>query len=188
MECKSRKSRDTWSNRQIWPWSTEWNRATAYGVLTREHTSHGKHPLSAIQEKTLHIGMIIWSIPKSDWLILCGWRWRSSIQSAKKRLGVLCGSDHELLRLPTAVFWPGEFRITKIQTWLSNFHFLHFNNSYFKKCNITIYLLIEFSIHKLGFFFFLIRKRKCRIFLFKALTAMGHFSIWIHFYLIICLI
>ena len=24
---KSRKSRNTWSNRQIWPWSTEWNRA-----------------------------------------------------------------------------------------------------------------------------------------------------------------
>ena len=23
LECKSRKSRDTWSNRQIWPWSTE---------------------------------------------------------------------------------------------------------------------------------------------------------------------
>ena len=23
MECKSRKSRNTWSNRQIWPWSTE---------------------------------------------------------------------------------------------------------------------------------------------------------------------
>ena len=22
-ECKSRKSRDTWSKRQIWPWSTE---------------------------------------------------------------------------------------------------------------------------------------------------------------------
>ena len=22
LECKSRKSRDTWSNRQIWPWST----------------------------------------------------------------------------------------------------------------------------------------------------------------------
>ena len=22
-ECKNRKSRDTWSNRQIWPWSTE---------------------------------------------------------------------------------------------------------------------------------------------------------------------
>ena len=23
VECKSRKSRNTWSNRQIWPWSTE---------------------------------------------------------------------------------------------------------------------------------------------------------------------
>ena len=23
LECKSKKSSDTWSNRQIWPWSTE---------------------------------------------------------------------------------------------------------------------------------------------------------------------
>ena len=23
LDCKSRKSRNTWSNRQIWPWSTE---------------------------------------------------------------------------------------------------------------------------------------------------------------------
>ena len=23
LECKSRKLRDTWSNRQIWPWSTK---------------------------------------------------------------------------------------------------------------------------------------------------------------------
>ena len=29
--------------------------------------------------------------------ILCSQRWRSSIQSAKKRLGADCGSDHELL-------------------------------------------------------------------------------------------
>ena len=26
LECKSWKSRNTWSNRQIWPWSKEWNR------------------------------------------------------------------------------------------------------------------------------------------------------------------
>ena len=26
LECKSRKSRDTWSNRQVWPWSTKWSR------------------------------------------------------------------------------------------------------------------------------------------------------------------
>ena len=29
--------------------------------------------------------------------ILCSWRWMSSIQSAKTRLGADCGSDHELL-------------------------------------------------------------------------------------------
>ena len=29
LECKSRKSRNTWSNRQIWPWSIEWSRAKA---------------------------------------------------------------------------------------------------------------------------------------------------------------
>ena len=23
LQCKSRKSRDTWSNRQVWPWSTK---------------------------------------------------------------------------------------------------------------------------------------------------------------------
>ena len=29
-ECKSRKLRNTWSNRQIWPWRTEWSRAKAH--------------------------------------------------------------------------------------------------------------------------------------------------------------
>ena len=29
LECKSRKSRDTWSNRQVWPCSTKWSRAQA---------------------------------------------------------------------------------------------------------------------------------------------------------------
>ena len=29
LECKSRKSRDTWNNRKISPWSTEWSRANA---------------------------------------------------------------------------------------------------------------------------------------------------------------
>ena len=38
LECKSRKSRDNWSNRQIWPWSTEWSRTKANRVLLRERT------------------------------------------------------------------------------------------------------------------------------------------------------
>ena len=40
--------------------------------------------------------IIRWSAPKSDY-ILCSQKWRSSIQSAKTRLGADCGSDHELL-------------------------------------------------------------------------------------------
>ena len=34
---------------------------------------------------------------KSDGLYFCSQRWRSSIQTAKTRLGVDYGSDHELL-------------------------------------------------------------------------------------------
>ena len=55
LECKSRRSRNTWSNRQIWPWSTEWSRAKTNRVLPREHTGHRKHPLPTRQEKTLHM-------------------------------------------------------------------------------------------------------------------------------------
>ena len=36
LECKSRKSRNTWSNRQIWPWNTEWSRAKPNRVLPRK--------------------------------------------------------------------------------------------------------------------------------------------------------
>ena len=94
LECKSRKSRNTWSNRQIWPWSTERSRAKANRILTRERSGHSKHPLPTTQEKTLHVDITRWSTPKSDYL-LCSQRWRSSIQSAKSRPGADCGSDHE---------------------------------------------------------------------------------------------
>ena len=46
LECKSRKS-NTWSNRQIWPWNTEWSRAKANRVWPRERTGHTNlRPLS----------------------------------------------------------------------------------------------------------------------------------------------
>ena len=51
LECKSRKSRNTWSNRQIWSWNTEWRRAKANRVLPRECTGHSKHPLPTTQEE-----------------------------------------------------------------------------------------------------------------------------------------
>ena len=68
LECKRRKWRDTWSNRQIWPWSTKWSREKANRILPRECTGHSKHPLPTTQEKTLHMDITKWSIPKSDWL------------------------------------------------------------------------------------------------------------------------
>ena len=68
LEGKSKKSRNTWSNRQIWPWSTEWSRAKANRVLPREHTAHSKHPLPTTQEKTLYMDITRWSTPKSNWL------------------------------------------------------------------------------------------------------------------------
>ena len=42
LECKSRNSGNTWSNRQIWPWSTKRSRAKANRVFPREHTVHSK--------------------------------------------------------------------------------------------------------------------------------------------------
>ena len=66
IEWKSRKSRNTWSNRKIRPWSTECSRAKSHRVLPREHTDHTKHPLPTTQEKTLHMDITTWSTLKSD--------------------------------------------------------------------------------------------------------------------------
>ena len=68
LECKSRKSRNIWSNWQIWPWSMEWSRAKSNRVLPRECTGHSKHPLLKTQEKTLYLDITRWSTLKSDWL------------------------------------------------------------------------------------------------------------------------
>ena len=96
LECKSKKSRNTWSNRQIWPWSTEWSRAKANRVLPIEPTGH-KHPLSTTQEKTLHMDITRWSTLKSDWLYSLQPQMRKLYTVSKTRPGVDCGSDHELL-------------------------------------------------------------------------------------------
>ena len=102
LECKSRKSRDTWSNRQDWPWSTKWSRAKANKILPRECTGHSKHSPPTTQERTLHMDIIRGSISKSDWLYYLQPCWKCFIQSAKTRLRADYGSDHELL---IAKFW-----------------------------------------------------------------------------------
>ena len=62
LECQSRKSRNIWSNRQIWPWSTEWSRAKANRVFPR------KHPLPATHgREDSNMDITRSSIPKSYW-------------------------------------------------------------------------------------------------------------------------
>ena len=95
LEYKSKKSRDTWSIRQVWPWCSKWSREKANRDLPREHTGYSKQPLSTTQRMTLHMDITRQSIPKADWL--CSQSWRSSIQAAKVRPGGDCGSDHEVL-------------------------------------------------------------------------------------------
>ena len=57
-----------------------------------------KHPLPTTQDKILYMDITRWSTLKSNWLCsFCSQRWRSSVQSAKTRLGADCGSDHVLL-------------------------------------------------------------------------------------------
>ena len=98
LECKSKKSRDTWSNRQVWPWSTKWSRANANRDLPRESTGHSTHPPPTTQEMTLYMDITRWPILKSYWLFPLQPNMKKFyIQSAKTRLGADCGSDQELL-------------------------------------------------------------------------------------------
>ena len=96
-ECKCRKSRDIWSNRQI-----------CLGVQNEA----GQRLIELCQENALIIAntlfqqhkrrLYTWTSPDGQhWnqidYIPCSQRWRSSIQSAKTRPEAHCGTDHELL-------------------------------------------------------------------------------------------
>ena len=86
------------SNRQIWAWSTEQSRAKAKIEFCQENVLVIANTLFQQYKRILYM----WLSPDSQYqnhidYILCSQRWRSSIQSAKVRLGVDCGSDHELL-------------------------------------------------------------------------------------------
>ena len=79
LECKSRKPRNTWSNRQIWPWNAEWSRAKTNRVLPKKCTGRSKHPLPTHKR-----GLYTWKSPDAQHqnqidYILCTQRWRSSI-------------------------------------------------------------------------------------------------------------
>ena len=105
LECKSRKSRNTWSNRQIWPWSMEWSRAKANRVLPRDCTGHNKHTLPTTRDMILHMDITDCQHQNQIDYVLCSWRWGSSTQLAETRPGADCGSDHELLLQNSGFNW-----------------------------------------------------------------------------------
>ena len=84
LECKSRKSRDTWNNRQVWPCSTKGSRTKSNIILPSKHAGHSKHPLPTAQETTLNMDITNGQYPNQIDCILCRTRWKSSIQSAKQ--------------------------------------------------------------------------------------------------------
>ena len=97
LECKSRKSKDTWSNRQVWLWSTKWS-WTKVNKLCQENTLVIANTL--VQKHKRWFYTWTWA-DVQHWnqidYILCIQRWKSSIQFTKTRPGADCGSDHELL-------------------------------------------------------------------------------------------
>ena len=62
-----------------------------------DHATWKNRLLPTTQEKTLHMDITNGQHQNQIDYFHCSQRWRSSIQSAKTRLGVDCGSDHELL-------------------------------------------------------------------------------------------
>ena len=97
LECKSKKSRNTWSKRQIWPWNMERRRAKANTVLPKNTLVIANTLFQQFKRR-----LYTWTSPDGQHrnqidYILCRQRWRSYIQSEKTRRGADCGSDHELL-------------------------------------------------------------------------------------------
>ena len=98
LECKSRKSRNTWNNEP----------KIGHGM----HNEAGQRLIEFNQENALVIAntlfqqhqrrLYTWTSSDGQYqnqidFILCSQRWRSSIQSVKTRPGADCGSNHELL-------------------------------------------------------------------------------------------
>ena len=97
LECKSRKSRDTW-NKSKFGLGVQNEAGQSLTEFCQENTVVIANTLFQQYKKQLYM----WTSPDGQYqnqidYILCSQRWRSSIQSAKTRPGVDCGSDLELL-------------------------------------------------------------------------------------------
>ena len=95
---QSRKSRHTWSNKQIWPWNTKWSKSKANRVLPREHPGHSKYLFPKTQKITLPMDVTSWSIEKSDWLyfLYLNLEKINTVSRTRPRPVADCVYDHEL--------------------------------------------------------------------------------------------
>ena len=96
LEWKSTKSRNTWSNANL---ALEYRMQQGKGKQFRQENALVIANTFFQQHKRR---LYTWSSPDGQYwnqidYLLCSQRWRSSIQSAKTRPGVHCGSDHEFL-------------------------------------------------------------------------------------------
>ena len=82
LKCKSKKSRDTRNNRQVWRWSTKWNRAKGSRVLSRGCPGHSKHPFPTTRGSSTQGHHHMANGNQIDY-VFCSQKWRNSIQSAK---------------------------------------------------------------------------------------------------------
>ena len=65
LECKSRKSRYTWGNRQAWPWSTKWSRAKANQSILKEISF--EYPLERLMLKLKLKYLATWCEELTHW-------------------------------------------------------------------------------------------------------------------------
>ena len=102
LECKSRKSRNTWSNRQIRPWNMRSSRAKSNRVLPRECIGHSKQPLPTNREDSTHgyhqmvnikIRLIIFFTPKDREALYCQHKQDQDLTVAQIMSSLLPNSD-----------------------------------------------------------------------------------------------
>ena len=96
LECNSRKSRPTWSNRKSVALKYKVKQGKGYAILSWEHTGHSKHTLPTAEQTTLHVNVPRWSIPKSNWLYSLQPKTENHYAVRQTKPGAYCASDHEL--------------------------------------------------------------------------------------------
>ena len=93
LECKSRKSGETWSSRQSWPWGTKWSRAKAKRIfqenklVIKKKKKHLQNTVFQQQKRWLYT----WMSPDGQYQnqidYICIWRWKSLYWVSKNKTG-----------------------------------------------------------------------------------------------------